>query len=245
MEKQVLLKNFTTNLEKERISQNYSQAAWAEMLGFSLSSYKRFINGESSKIDLSTMLNINELTGKSLYELIAEDNYLTKIYKELKTLSTRQLNFIDTKIDFEKNFAASVNDDDSDDYITFFTPTGDMHDGMIYDSTNFENINIKGYRQHVNTNIHYGVKITSNHLHPVYNLGDIILVSKSPIRDGDIGLFLNKETQRVYIRKFHQSIPTRLEPINDFGETFFVDPNNKEDMDKWVKLGKVITKIRL
>lgn len=245
MDKKTIFQNITTNLEKERISKNYSQAAWAEMIGMSLSSYKRFISGGSTKIDILTAFKIYEFTGKTLLELAEQRNDVINTSLKLNYLSNQQLKFIDYVIDFERNFLLSIKQDEIDDYISVIIPTGDMHDGMIYDSANVENVNIKSYRSRLNKEINFGVKITSNHLHPVYNLDDIILVSTSPIRDGDIGIFFNKINQRIYIRKFHQTSPCKLEPINNYGQTFYVDPNNKSDMDQWTKIGKVIAKIRL
>ncbi len=81
-------------------------------------------------------------------------------------------------------------------------------------------------------------------MHPVYNLGDILLISKQAIRDGDTGVFVNRENGCAYIRKFHQASPCILAPVNEYGETFLVDSYNKEQMDKWIKFGTVITKMR-
>lgn len=244
MDRQSITTNFLNNLEKERICENLSQANWAEKLGMSLSSYKRLISGETSKIDLMTAFKMYELTGKMAFELGEQFDSTLDVISKLKKLSPRQLKFIDSIIDFETDFATHIKDD-IDDYISVIIPTGDMHDGMIYDSANIEKFNLKNTRIRLNEEIHYGLKVTSNHLHPAYNLDDILLISRCPIRDGDVGIFLNNHTQRVYVRKFHQTAPCLLEPINNYGATFTVDSNNKDDMDKWCKLGKVISKIRL
>ena len=47
-----LVKNFGTNLEKERFLLGFSQQEMAKALDLSLSSYKRFANGDTSKIDV-------------------------------------------------------------------------------------------------------------------------------------------------------------------------------------------------
>ncbi|MBQ1194371.1 MAG: helix-turn-helix transcriptional regulator [Lachnospiraceae bacterium] len=245
MDRNTIIQNITTNLEKDRISKNYSQAAWAEIIGMSLSSYKRLISGASTKIDILTIFKIYELTGKTLLELAEQRNEVINTVLKLNYLSTQQLKFINYIIDFERNFLSSISKDEIDDYLSVMVPTGDMHDGMIYDSANVEKVNIKSYRSRLNKEINFGVKITSNHLHPVYNLDDILLVSQCPIRDGDIGIFFNRTNQRIYIRKYYQTYPCKLEPINNYGQTFYVDPNNKSDMDQWTKIGKVIVKIRL
>ena len=114
---------------------------------------------------------------------------------------------------------------------------------MIYDSTNVKKINIGNYKQ-IYGNVDIAIKVTSNHLTPVYVQGDILLISKSPVRDGDIGVFINKETGRAYLRKYCNGNPVSLVPVNDFGFAFEVNPLNESDVSKWYKFGKVITKIR-
>ena len=89
-----------------------------------------------------------------------------------------------------------------------------------------------------------GIRITSNHLHPVYIKGDIIGISKRPPRDGDTCVLVNKKNGRAYIRKFIQSEPCRMEPINGYGDIITIDPNNPDEMRKWVMFGVVITVLR-
>ena len=101
-----------------------------------------------------------------------------------------------------------------------------MTDGMIFDSYNVEKLDVSNYRKAFGDALHIGIRITSNHLHPVYNKGDILLISRNPIRDGDTGIFINAQNKRAYIRKLHQKTPCELTPINNYGETFY------EQMDK-------------
>ena len=143
MDRNTIIQNITTNLEKDRISKNYSQAAWAEIIGMSLSSYKRLISGASTKIDILTIFKIYELTGKTLLELAEQRNEVINTVLKLNYLSTQQLKFINYIIDFERNFLSSISKDEIDDYLSVMVPTGDMHDGMIYDSANVEKVNIK------------------------------------------------------------------------------------------------------
>ena len=94
MDRNTIIQNITTNLEKDRISKNYSQAAWAEIIGMSLSSYKRLISGASTKIDILTIFKIYELTGKTLLELAEQRNEVINTVLKLNYLSTQQLKFI-------------------------------------------------------------------------------------------------------------------------------------------------------
>ena len=115
---------------------------------------------------------------------------------------------------------------------------------MILDSYNVEKLDVSNYRKAFGDALHIGIRITSNHLHPVYNKGDILLISRNPIRDGDTGIFINAQNKRAYIRKLHQTNPCELTPINNYGETFYVDSDNVDDMSKWIKFGHVLCKVR-
>ena len=233
---------FAENIEKERVHLGLTQKQMANELDLSLSAYKRIITCSTEKIDLYVIYKLYLLTGKLAYEYTEISDMYLDLKKKIMGLSPSQISYIDALIDFEKSFAELHTD--FDDYVTVYVPTGNMEDGMIYDSASIEKVNIASYRKKYGSRISCGVKITSNHLHPVYNRGDILLISKTTIRDGDTGIFINQETGCAYIRKFYQTSPCRLEPVNGCGETFYVDSNNVEEMSKWIKFGCVISKIR-
>lgn len=230
---------FMENVEKERIEMNISQQKMADLLDVSLSTYKRMINGDVSKCDLYAAYKLFQVTGKYFVEFADKNNLVAGYMEKVRNLSESQLSFVKAIIDFEYDFRTSS--EEPDEYISVLILTGDMEDGMIYDSANVVKMR---YRSVLSSSIICGIKVTSNHLHPVYNSGDVILISKQPIRDGDIGVFINKENRRAYLRKFLQRSPCELVPVNDYGETFYVDPFNKSDMDKWIKYGKVLSKAR-
>ena len=245
MKRLEVINNFCTNIEKERLSLGMTQQQFAKSIGLSLSSYKRIITGETSKIDLYTFYLIYQRTGKLPLQLIGCSDPLLDLLHKAMTLSENGLNTLNAIIDFQKGIAPSyLPQSDSEDRLMVFVPTSDMRDGMIYDSSNYEWIDAGPYRKRYGLSLHCGVKITSNHLHPVYLKNDILLVSCNPIRDGDTGIFINKESGRCYLRKFHQTSPCTLEPINGYGETFYVDSNNPEDMEKWIKFGYILAKMR-
>ena len=75
-------------------------------------------------------------------------------------------------------------------------------------------------------------------------MGDILLISRRPPRDGDTTIFLNTENSRAYLRRFIQQVPRILQPINGYGESFYIDPYNEDEVKKWVKYGVVLTKMR-
>jgi len=240
--KQELAKNFSLNVERERIRLGFTQAEMAKKLEMSLSGYKKMISGETTRIDSYTVLLMYQLCGKWLFELIEHPVQAAETVFKMKYLTESQLRFVSAVIDIEYEFL--VQQDTPDDYISVVVPTGNMQDGMIYDSANIIKVNAAVYRKRFGSDLHFGIKITSSHLHPAYNKGDIILVSQNPIRDGDTGIFINKDDGCAYIRKFHQAEPCVLEPINGFGQPFFVNNSNPQEMKRWIKVGYVLCKMK-
>lgn len=238
--RQAFFNEFVCNIEKERIKLNYSQKQMADALDVSLSAYKRMLYGDVTKLDPYMIYKLHHITGKYYNEFIPSDFSPSPYFEEYRTLNKAQSLFVKSIIDFEHNF--KLLNDLPEEYISVFILTGDMQDGMIYDSSNVKKMK---YKSVLSDQIFCGVLVTSNHLHPVYVSGDVLLISNSPIRDGDTGIFVNKESRRAYIRRFRQTVPCELQPINNFGKTFLVDPNDSEDMDKWIKFGKVISKVRI
>ena len=64
------------------------------------------------------------------------------------------------------------------------------------------------------------------------------------MREGDTGIFFNRESGRMYIRKFHSSAVWALEPINNYGQTIYIDTHNPDEMEKWIGFGYVLSKMR-
>lgn len=242
MTKQELNDQFALHLEQERVSLGLTQKQMADKLELSLSAYKRIINGENDKIELFVLYKLYLLTGKLMYEFTGISDPYLELKKKIMNLSPSQLSYIEGLVDFEKAFADA--NEDFEDYVTVYVPTGNMEDGMVYDSSNVEKVKVSSLKKRYKEQLSCGIRITSNHLHPTYNKGDILLISRRPIRDGDTGIFLNKENGCVYVRKFYQTSPCRLEPVSGYGETFYVDSDDPVEMDKWIKFGCVIAKVR-
>lgn len=242
MDKQELVHNFIENVEKSRISMGLTQQQMAKELGMSISGYKKMVLGQTSKIDLYIAERMYNLTGKMFYELCGDTNPALEGIQKYRSLTLRQQNFVRGVVDFE--YAFLEESDCPEEFISVYVPTGNVEDGMIWDSANIEKVNAAPYIKKYGEALNCGIRITSNHLHPVYHQGDILLICRKAPRDGDTGIFINKESGRVYIRRFRQTSPCRLEPINNFGVTFEVDGNDEASMNKWMKFGRVLTKMR-
>jgi len=241
-----LYENFAQNIEQERMRLNLTQQKMADALQISLSKYKILItNPYESNIDIYLAHRVQKLTGKTVRELCGDDLPELEMIRYFRELPRHRQDAIRYIIEIEHQLPHdSTSNADEDDCITCYVPTGNMEDGMTLDSRDFLTLNIAEYKRNSRERIDCAVKITSNHLHPVYMKGDILLISKRAPRDGDIGIFILKNTRQIFIREFKQTSPCELRPINSYGETLYVDSNSKEDMDKWIKFGTVITVMR-
>jgi len=242
-----IAEQFSHNIEIERIKLGYTQAQMAKALDMSLSSYKNMITGISTNIPIYVAHKVYHITSKFLFELCGEDTPETHFLDHFRTLPshTQQslLNLVrlESELATENVHPTAYNDAN---LICLYTPTGNMTDGMIFDSANKEFLNVSKYRTTLGSYMDCAIRITSNHLHPVYHVGDILLICQQPPRDGDTGIFIHKPTMRIYIRKFYQTKPCRLEPLTNMGRTIYVDSTNPNDMNQWIKFGYVLTKYR-
>ena len=234
--------NFTKNLEIERLKLGLTQAEMAKKLELSTSGYKKLISGETQKIDFYLGILIYELTGRLFLDMCGFESEEINLLKKIPLLSPGNQRYTNGMVDFELSLQNTSNT--AHDYIPLYIPTGNMEDGMLWDSANVEKIEVSKFRKQFGQNLHCAIRITSNHLHPVYYMGDILLVCRKSPRDGDTGIFFHKEDGCIYIRKYHQTNPCMLEPINGQGTVFYVDRYNIDDLNKWVKFGYVLTILR-
>lgn len=245
MNREELCQNFAKTVEIERINLGLTQEEMAKSLDLSLSGYKKIIRGETSHIDAYLCMKLFNMTGKMFFEQIRMDTPDSMAFlPRLRDLSKSQLSFIGGIIEFEAEFSLLKDKDERDDYVTVLQLTGDMYDGMFYDSVSTTKVNVAKYRARYGDKIHCGIEVSSNHLHPVYYQGDILLICQEPPRNGDNAVFINKKTGRAYLRKYLQTDPVQLIPINGYGSIFTVDRHNDVDMDEWIKFGYVIAKMR-
>lgn len=242
MTRQELASNFITSMERERVRRGYTQPQMAARLGLSASGYKKIIAGETSKIDLYTAYQVYKLSGKFIFELCGENSAELEAFQDYRSLTSSQKAFVNNIIQFERSFQEK--NTTVEEYISVIVPSGVAEDGMIWDSANVIKVNASPYIHKFGRNLHCGILITSDHLQPVYQMGDILLVSRRPPRNGDTGIFINKEEGRAYLRRYRQTNTIRLEPVNEYGVVIELSSSDMSDEGKWLKLGCILTKMR-
>lgn len=242
MTRQEVARNFINSMEMERVRRGYTQPQMAERLGLSASGYKKIIAGETSKIDLYAAYQVSKLSGKFIFELCGENSAELEAFQGYRKLTSSQKAFVNNIIGFEQNF--QENNTDSEEYISVIVPSGVVEDGMIWDSANVIKVNASSCIHRYGRDLHCGIMITSDHLQPVYQMGDILLISRRPPRNGDTAIFINREEGRAYLRRFRQTNTIRLEPVNEYGVTIELNDRDMSDEGKWLKMGCVLTKMR-
>ena len=234
----IIRDNLARLMEEQRAKRNLSIASMSRLVGMDESTYKRIIYRQTTKISALQLYSVCIALGLDAYDIYGINTpNLEAIRTYYRGLSQRQRNYINALIQFEADMNIK---DRANGFLSVLVPTGNFDDGMILDSCNVEIIEAPAELLRY-SDITCGIKITSNHLHPVYNIDDIILISCGSPRHGDTGIFVNKDTGRAYIRKYYEGNTARLESINGHGISFTVDKDNRS---KWVKFGYVVSKIR-
>ena len=204
--------NLRDKLQKSKISLNYLSA----QADISEDTLRSIIYGKSQDIKLSSILKIarvldcslDSLIGRSLYS-IQEENMI----KQLRNLSEHSLRTVQVLIDLEEKTSLH-NSTTGRETICVFLPTGNMKDGIFYDNSRFETLDITDYPKELKNEIAFGLKILSSHFEPVYFMNDILLLSHHNAPEvNDIVLCVNNEG-RMFLRKL---TPFGLEPVNRFG----------------------------
>lgn len=205
--------NLKDKLQRSKISLSYLSA----QADISEDTLRSIIYGKSQDIKLSSILKIarvldcslDSLIGRSLYS-IREEN----IIKQLRNLSEHSLRTVQTLIDLEEKTTLH-NSITNKETISVLIPTGNLKDGIFYDNSRFETLDITNYPQELKDSIAFGMKIISSHFEPIYFMNDILLLSLDNAPEiNDITLSVNNEG-RIFLRKL---TPFGLEPINRFGK---------------------------
>lgn len=244
---------FITNIELERARLGYTQTEMAAVLNMTLSRYKKMVLHHVETIPkFEIALALYPYSHKTVYELCGCVPQELKPLIDYNHLPPHRRAAIDALISTELRLYESIfpssttfnhNLRDKENYTTCYIVTGNMTDGMLFDAASYKDVYVGNYHHICPESIDFAVEITSNHLHPAYHVGDILLVHRNAPRDGDTGIFIHTKSKRIFVRRFRQSTPTRLEPITPYGQVITIDSSNPMEASEWIKLGYVMTKM--
>ena len=229
-------------IESTRNELGHSQSKMGKLLGLSQSTYFRLINGEVDNTILYAIYKFCKLNNMTLGEVVGDPSPNTDLNRMFKSLPEFRQRTIRTIIALDSQL--NIHEAYDEDYVDCYVLTNDNRDGMLYDAASYEPVNVAGYRNICPYSIDCAIRITSNHLHPTIHADDILLIHQGPPRNGDTGVFINKNSKKIFFRRFIQGDICRLEPIAPYGETILVDSHNHKDMNQWIKFGFVMTRLR-
>lgn len=244
MKKSEIVENFAYNIERLRNELGYSQDKMASLLDVSSSTYRRIINLETTKIDIFTITRLYQISHKFAFQFSQkeyENDSLLRVAAKLSECNENELKDIENYIRFRKQL--SFNEKNKEKKVILYHPIGDLSDNMIFNSFSIDEIDISKCPSYIQKQVDCALEIPTNHFHPTYHLHDILLISQRPPKDGEIGLFIHKETYMMYIRVFKMESPRKLVPISDTGKVIEVNEKDINDMNQWIKFGVVVTKL--
>lgn len=195
---------------------------------------RSIIYGKSQDVKLSTMTKIADVLNCALDELAGRSPYSEEeleIFERLHRLSGHSLRKMEFILNFEEETTLQPSIHGTQK-IPIYLPTGNMKDGMFYDSSSIEFLDISNYPHELRNEADFGIKIISPHYEPVYYINDILLLSKKRTPEFNDTILYIDSAGRLYIRKYSQ---IGLEPVNDFGSWI---PNDK--LTEYKALGIVL-----
>lgn len=220
------LQYFKTTLRKQLRERKLTLNALSVKADLSEDTLRSIIYGKSQDIKLSTLIKIADVFGCSIDDLIGRPIYSKEersFISRMRRLSARSQHSIQFILDFEEK-TTLYKSASGKDIIKVYLPIGNMKDGMFYDSSITEDLDISEYPDALKEDTSFALKIISNHFEPIYYPNDILLFSRKHLPEyGDITLYLD-DNQRIYIRRYTEK---GLEPINNFGEIIPFDKYNK------------------
>ncbi len=211
------LQYFRSTLRKMLREKKLTLNALSLQADLSEDTLRSIIYGKSQDIKLSTMIKIADVLTCSLDELAGRSPYSTQeqsILNRIRNLPERSVNVVQFIIELEEHSALDQSQKGTD-VIPVFVPVGSLKDGMFYDCSIYEELNISEYPGSLKSITDFGIRIVTRNYEPIYHPNDILLFSHSKLPEyHDIVLYIDNDG-KIYIRRY---LEYGLESINGFGK---------------------------
>lgn len=232
------LQYFKATLRKQLRERKLTLSALSVQADLSEDTLRSIIYGKSQDIKLSTIIKIADVFECSIDDMIGHPIYTEEersTISRMRRLCERSKRSVQFILDFEEK-TTLCKSMQGKDIIMVYLPTGNMNDGMFFDSFSTEELDISEYPDLIKENTAFALKVITSHFEPIYYPNDILLFSHKSLPEyGDITFYLD-HNQRIYIRKYTEK---GLEPINEFGET--IPP---EQYNKYTSMGVVLRVVK-
>lgn len=232
------LSYFRKNLKKHLKEQKLTLNALSIKADLSEDTLRSLIYGKSKDAKLSTLIKIADVLNCSVDHLVGHASYSVQeelIIRQLRTLSPRSLQTIQTLIDLEEKTTLTPSNKGKD-IISILLPASNIKDGHFYDTSTYETLDITEYPDSLKSVTDFGIKILSSDLEPLYHINDILLLSRQHMPEyNDIVMYLDQDG-KIYIRKYTES---GLDPINKFGKKI-----SRAEVHKYDPIGVVLKVVK-
>ena len=242
-------KAFGETLARLRTIADLTQNDMAVILGISKNTLGRIEAGETEKVDFNVALKASALFHMPIREMCGFLTEDLELYYGLMhaTKRTQRLiaSIIEVDVKAKEKLEGFLADEES--LIDCMKPVNDIRDGIPCNRFYYETENISRYRSYSwFESADALLEINSNAYHPLYHIGDRLVISCLPPRDGDIGVFIRDSC--FYLRKYTvcgNDVVLNYVSLeeNEKNEYFRVSRHKIEDMNRWVKFGTVLAVI--
>lgn len=242
-------KAFGETLARLRTIADLTQNDMAVILGISKNTLGRIEAGETEKVDFNVALKASALFHMPIREMCGFLTEDLELYYGLLHATKRTQRLITSILEVDaqqkENLKGFLTDEKY--LIDCMKLADDIRDGIPCNRFYHECQNISKFRAYSWFKLaDVLLEINSNAYHPLYHIGDRLVISCRPPRDGDIGVFIRDSC--FYLRKYTvcgDNVILNYVSLeeNEKNEYFRINRHRVEDMDKWVKFGTVLAVI--
>ena len=238
---------FADNMAKLRTDNGFTQDDMAYMIGIGKQTYVRIEAGTNAGVSAEIAIKAANIFHVPVMTLFGFSTSNVEAYRNYMRCTERTQKMLRSIMDADLKMQESFSEFDVDDLITVLYFSEEIHDGMIVSRFLHRHENISQYKRFKwYKDAHCILEINSNAYHPLYHIGDrLVICNRAPL-DGEIGIFLRDS--EFYLRKVKNSpehtymIPVSYHenlPVQDM----IIDRRNPEDMNQYSKFGTVIAVI--
>lgn len=194
-------------------------------------SLKKLANGKIRNPSLHSALLLASAFHCSLDSLLFD---IPSFLSSLRSLPPHSLALIRSLIDLERSLSFPPHPHSR---ITLFIPSSSLS-GMSLDMPHIRTLDACRYRKRYGDRLMCAIQITVRDYHPVFMLGDIVLVARDrrPVA-AETAVFLVHG--KIRIGRYREGNVPRLDPVNGIGVPVFLD-----DPDAFVFFGYILTVYR-
>lgn len=239
-------KSFGQSLARLRTLENLTQQDLATILGISKNTLIRLETGETDKIDLTIAVKASVLFKAPIREMCGYLTHDITLYYDLthSTKRTQRLIYSILSVDAELMENMQNYLPDKKYLIDCMKSADDLRDGIPCNRFYHDCENISRFRNYSWFKwADVMLEVNSNNYHPLYHIGDKLVISCRTPRNGDVGIFIRDAC--FFMRKYivdGDNVYLNYVSLeeNEKNEYFRVNRYRSEEMNRWVKFGTVV-----